>query len=319
MEEEKTTIDLFKDYLRESKESFEKENILFSKGNFIEAYIRTMTYIIENSKESTLQGLYISIKNASDSLLKSLVSNAVLPKTRTTFSLEAVSEVIFLLLNKYTSKKTGEDFHTIKQHLVNITHDLFDLSSLSKEKIYHFFQWSLKNNMTILVHGYSMSIVHSLIKSRKQGKTFKVYITKGQADNSGEMMKEELRKNDIECHVIFDLAIAFYMKDIDCVLVGANAVCENGGIINKIGTFTLAICAKNFKKPFYVMADSLKFLKMYPIDQSDIAKSLSKYSIEEDMISCDFTPPEFITLLFTDIGIFTPSAVSDELIQMYYN
>lgn len=32
----------------------------------------------------------------------------------------------------------------------------------------------------------------------------------------------------------------------------------------------------------------------------------------------DYTPPEFITLLFTDLGILTPSAVSDELIKLYY-
>ena len=31
----------------------------------------------------------------------------------------------------------------------------------------------------------------------------------------------------------------------------------------------------------------------------------------------DLTPPEFITLLFTDIGIFTPSAVSEELIKFF--
>lgn len=33
--------------------------------------------------------------------------------------------------------------------------------------------------------------------------------------------------------------------------------------------------------------------------------------------SCDYTPPEYLTLLFTDIGILTPSAVSDELIKLY--
>ena len=31
-----------------------------------------------------------------------------------------------------------------------------------------------------------------------------------------------------------------------------------------------------------------------------------------------FTPLEFITLLFTDLGVLTPSAVSDELIKLYY-
>jgi len=33
----------------------------------------------------------------------------------------------------------------------------------------------------------------------------------------------------------------------------------------------------------------------------------------------DYTPPELITLLFTDIGVLTPSAVSDELIKLYEN
>jgi translation initiation factor eIF-2B subunit alpha len=32
----------------------------------------------------------------------------------------------------------------------------------------------------------------------------------------------------------------------------------------------------------------------------------------------DFTPPQFLTLLFTDLGVLTPSAVSDELIKLYY-
>jgi translation initiation factor eIF-2B subunit alpha len=31
----------------------------------------------------------------------------------------------------------------------------------------------------------------------------------------------------------------------------------------------------------------------------------------------DFTPAKFITLLFTDLGVLTPSAVSDELIRLY--
>lgn len=111
--------------------------------------------------------------------------------------------------------------------------------------------------------------------------------------------------------------------DIDAILVGADAVCENGGIINKIGTFTIACVAKSFKKPFYVMVESLKFLKMYPLNQSDVPFPSDEFKKENGLnynySVCDFTAPEFITLLFTDIGIFTPSAVSDELIQMFYN
>jgi len=55
------------------------------------------------------------------------------------------------------------------------------------------------------------------------------------------------------------------MPKIDCVFVGCEAVVENGGIINKIGTFTIALCAKTFQKPFYVFTESLKFMKEFPL------------------------------------------------------
>lgn len=54
------------------------------------------------------------------------------------------------------------------------------------------------------------------------------------------------------------------------VVVGAEGVMETGGIINKIGTLTLAVCAKEMNIPFYVMAESFKFIKEYPLNQGDI-------------------------------------------------
>ena len=181
----------------------------------------------------------------------------------------------------------------------------------------------LKNDMTILIHGYSSTILKALVDGKNLGNKFKVLVCESRPENSGVDMANELIENGIEAQVILDFSIGYYIKDIDCVLVGADAVCENGGIINRMGTYTIAICAKNFKIPFYVMVESLKFLKLYPLDQSDIPVSNNKYVVtteEENTYNyCDFTPPEFITLLFTDNGIFTPSAVSDELIQMFYN
>jgi translation initiation factor eIF-2B subunit alpha len=45
---------------------------------------------------------------------------------------------------------------------------------------------------------------------------------------------------------------------------------------------------------------------------SKLGRDLSK---EHPLV--DYTPPSYITLLFTDLGILTPSAVSDELIKLY--
>lgn len=292
-------------------------------GNFIEAYIRTISNLIEDLQETTLQGLNIAIKKSTEKLFIKIQEENLLPKERSILSLKACSEILINILNKHISKKLNTDFESIKKSLVFISQDLRSLSMYAKDKISHFFSWSIKNGTTFLIHGFSTTIIHSLIHAKKLGINFKCLITESRPDNSGEIMASYLIQNGIEAKIILDISVGFFMKDIDCILVGADAVCENGGIINKIGTFTIACCSKSFKKPFYVMVESLKFLKMYPLNQSDVPYPSTCFkkenNLEYNYSQCDFTPPEFITLLFTDIGIFTPSAVSDELIQMFYN
>lgn len=51
------------------------------------------------------------------------------------------------------------------------------------------------------------------------------------------------------------------------MLVGAEGVVENGGVINKLGTYQIALCAKALNKPFYVAAESYKFARLYPLNQ----------------------------------------------------
>ena len=45
---------------------------------------------------------------------------------------------------------------------------------------------------------------------------------------------------------------------VDMVLVGAEGVVENGGVINKLGTYQLSLCAHAHGIPFYVAAESYK-------------------------------------------------------------
>lgn len=87
----------------------------------------------------------------------------------------------------------------------------------------------------------------------------------------------------------------------------------------------MALCSKAHNKPFYVVAESFKFVRLYPLNQQDVPdkfkykadtlKSIQNLSEEHPII--DYTPPSLITLLFTDLGVLTPSAVSDELIKLY--
>ena len=110
------------------------------------------------------------------------------------------------------------------------------------------------------------------------------------------------------------------------VFVGAEAVVESGGVINTVGTYGIALCAKALAKPVYVAAESYKFARMFPLSQRDIPKEEVEWSIGPiapptthfDSPVRDYTPPEHLSLLITDFGVLTPAAVSDELIQLYF-
>jgi len=66
----------------------------------------------------------------------------------------------------------------------------------------------------------------------------------------------ELMKANIKCHLITDnmAARTIEEKHIQAIIVGADRIAKNGDTANKIGTFGLAILAKYFNIPFYVVA-----------------------------------------------------------------
>jgi len=126
-------------------------------------------------------------------------------------------------------------------------------------------------------------------------------------------------------------------------LVGAEAVVESGGIVSRIGTYGLSIVAKELKKPFYVAAESQKFVRRYPNDTYEVPlrQEVVKYTCVEDGQMeeiednvripgqdqlpltnkgefVDYTHPKFITGIITENGLIMPSVVSHELMKMWY-
>lgn len=120
------------------------------------------------------------------------------------------------------------------------------------------------------MHGYSSIVLHVLIKGVQRGIRFQVIVTEfslNTLDKGGQDVKKILEENNISTKIIPDGAVGVVMPKVDCIFVGCEAVLENGGIVNKIGTFTVALCAKTFQKPFYVFTESLKFMREFPLVQ----------------------------------------------------
>merc|ERR1711982_222488 len=113
-------------------------------------------------------------------------------------------------------------------------------------------------------------VVASLLTKAALTKHFTVIVLEGRPDAAGAKAAKLYSQLGIPCTVVLDAAVGHVMETVDLVIVGAEGVVENGGIINKIGTYGLAIVAKTLNKPFYVAAESFKFTRLFPLSQSDL-------------------------------------------------
>ncbi|NWI57958.1 EI2BA factor, partial [Calyptomena viridis] len=286
------------------------------------AAIRALLGFLKQDRGETIQGLRNSLRDAIDTL--SRVDSSV-----------AVSSggELFLRFISLTSLEYS-DYSKCKEIMIERGEIFLRKVSLSRNKIAKLCHPFIRDGARILTHAYSRVVLRVLEAAVESKKRFSVYVTESQPDEAGQVLihlvfilvnRATLRNLNIPVTVILDAAVGYIMEKVDLVLVGAEGVVESGGIINKIGTNQIAVCAKAQNKPFYVVAESFKFVRLFPLNQQDVPDRF-KYkadtlktgqNLTEEHPWIDYTSPSLITLLFTDLGVLTPSAVSDELIKLY--
>jgi translation initiation factor eIF-2B subunit alpha len=139
-------------------------------------------------------------------------------------------------------------------------------------------------------------------------------------------MAGELAAAGIPAKVLLDLAVAYAMSEVDLVLVGADVVTETGGVVGVVGTYQVAIVARAMSRPVYVAAESYKFATLYPLGQKDIKQGVRRpvgfggqlvpRGVDVETAVRDYTPPQHLELLITDLGVLPPPAVGDVILQL---
>ncbi|KAL0256369.1 translation initiation factor eIF-2B subunit alpha [Diplodia seriata] len=266
-----------------------------------------------------------------------------------------------------TSVRPGVDFSKTRQHLLSNGRLFVERAKASRDKIASFGKHFIRDGNTILTNGGSR-VVSALLRSAaesaggSQGSVrFRVIYVLAVPDPAnpsteattkhaeGTEIVRALRAHGVPVATIPEAGVAYAMGKVDMVIVGAEGVVENGGIISRLGTYQLGVLAKNANKPFYVVAESHKFVRLYPLGQYDlpieqkviqfrvghdervVEEEGSKSSGEADLgvrkekwaagavdDAVDFTPPNLISALITESGVLTPSAVSEELIKIWF-
>ncbi|MEM3794084.1 MAG: ribose 1,5-bisphosphate isomerase, partial [Candidatus Bathyarchaeia archaeon] len=111
----------------------------------------------------------------------------------------------------------------------------------------------------IMTHCHSTAVVAILKAAKAMGKRISVYATETRPLYQGRLTAEQLLQNGIPVTLIVDSASRYFMKRVDKVLVGADAVAANGAVVNKIGTSMVALAAHEARTLFFVAAETYKF------------------------------------------------------------
>ena len=336
------------------------------------AAFKTLTSVIKTCGASTMMELEVMLRAAADEL-KQCERDSLGGRTR----ISLTSGIDMFL--RYVTRCFLEfpDFSVARKHLIQRGEGFAADSLYYKSVIAHKAQSFVQDGSVVLTHGCSRVVLELLrTAARDPNRQFSVIVTEGRPDGAGAKTARALAEVGVPVTIILDSAVGHAMENVDLVIVGAEGVVENGGVVNMIGTYQMAIVAKAHNTPFYAAAESYKFARLYPLNQRDLPETLDEQarlepfetssatvssasssaaaaasasapeqaastdmadvstsspspapivpplpplpkSVQVENPTCDFTPPHYITLLFTDIGVLTPSAVSDELIKLY--
>jgi methylthioribose-1-phosphate isomerase len=131
----------------------------------------------------------------------------------------------------------------------------------------------------------------------------------------------ELMEENIPFTVIVDSAAGYLMrkKMIDLVITGADRIASNGDTANKIGTYQVAVIAKENTIPFYVAAPlstfdlDLKNGDLIPIEEREPAEVVSfagrqvgPKGVAAFNPAFDVTPAQYISAIITEKGVLKP-------------
>ena len=174
-----------------------------------------------------------------------------------------------------------------------------------------------KKKYRILTHCHSSEALAVIKALKDSGKKIEVIATETEPLEQGLKTVKDLKKWKMPVTLILDSAAGRFIPEVDCVIVGTDSI-RKEGVINKIGTSLYAISAKYYKKPFYIVGDTLKFdtRKKFEIEErapeeifSGFRKKYNLTGIKVRNPAFDITPWEFITKIITEKDNYSPKEI----------
>jgi methylthioribose-1-phosphate isomerase len=225
----------------------------------------------------------------------------------------------------------NENLDVLKERLLKEAHQILDEDIETNRVIGEHGSCLIENGDTVLTHcnagalataghGTALGVIYS---AHNKGKRFDVFADETRPFLQGARLTAwELAKNDIPVTLITDNMAGYFMRQgkISSVIVGADRIAANGDIANKIGTYSVAVLAKEHKIPFYVAAPFSTIDTQTPTGEeipieerpfeevtNFFQQAVAPEGIQVRNPAFDITPHELVTAIITEKGILRSS------------
>jgi len=156
----------------------------------------------------------------------------------------------------------------------------------------------------------------SILSKILQNCNVKVICSEGRPRYEGRLLAKELGNKAV---LTADAMLFSFVEKADFVAVGADAILGKG-IVNKVGTYALALVAKEKKKPFIVFASTFKTFPFVFVKEENPNEIWKNAPVKIKNFYFDFTPANLISLFITENGMEKYSSfkyeIADEIFKI---
>lgn len=282
-------------------------------SNIAKASLLTLKEYLKNKEFKDAGKILKKIKEASRKLALARPNE---PLTKNIFTL------LFIDLKKEKDpKKIKDDF------LVRIEKAI-KMIERAEEKIAKRIAKIIKDNDKVFTHCHSSTVEKGLILAKKEGKNFEVFVTETRPLFQGRITAKNLIKAGIKTTMVVDSSAGFLISKysgeelmMTKVIIGCDALLKDGSIINKIGSFGIALSAYYQKVPLYVAGTLLKFtpsswIKIEKRSPKEVWKEAPK-KLKIINFAFDIVPNQFIKKIICEKGEINPKDVQKIIKKTY--
>ncbi|AFL94299.1 translation initiation factor IF-2B subunit alpha [Thermococcus cleftensis] len=165
----------------------------------------------------------------------------------------------------------------------------------------------IDENEVVITHSFSSAVLEIFKAAKKKGKRFRVILTESAPDYEGIALARELESLGIPFEVITDAQLGLFAGNATLALVGADSVTRDGAVVNKAGTYLLALACHEGGVPLYVAAESFKLhLELTSEEIEIVERPYARQGYRVRNFLFDVTPWRYVRGVITELGILVP-------------